>query len=471
VVKGSAARDLDVMPVVYRSRGSGESGEADVRKYLLALLIAVLAASCDWPQFRGDAARTGFQPIESKIGASTVASLSEVWTAPVGPSASSPVVVGGRVYIGNGSTESNRGSLSVFDAAGQANCSGTPKVCRPLWSATTIVGVATSTPAVVNGSVYVVDELGGMYAFDTAGQSLWSADTGVGVGGSPAVSGGVVYVVTAARLSAYDAAGKTNCSLTPAGFQFCEPLWTATTATDTPIGASVAVAGGMVYASSQDGTLYAYDAAGQSNCTGTPKVCQPLWTASGKGVTGYSPVVGGGSVYTIDGSRRLRVFDAAGATNCSGRPKTCRPLWTAKVPPSTGDSSADTPALANGRVYVGTAVYDARGVTNCRGRPTACAPLWRTSGGGRLPVVANGIEFAGGSVPSGGDPPLPLDAFDATGTSNCSGAPTTCRPLWTVDPGGPIYGSPAIANGVLYVATSGDPLSFTPGTLHAYALG
>ena len=92
-------------------------------------------------------------------------------------------------------------------------------------------------------------------------------------------------------------------------------------------------------------------------------------------------------------------------------------------------------------------------------------------GGGRLPVVANGIEFANGSVPTGGGPPLPLDAFDATVTSNCSGKPTTFAPLWTVDPGGPIYGSPAVVNGVLYVATSGDPLSFTPGTLHAYALG
>jgi PQQ-like domain len=450
----------------------------DVRKYLLALLVAIVATGCNWPQFHGDAARTGFQPIESKIGASTVASLSEVWTASIGLSASSPVVVGGRVYIGNGSAGNNRGSVDVFDAAGQTNCSGTPKVCHPLWSATTIVGV-TSTPAVVNGFVYVVDELGGLYAFDAAGPShctgapncplLWSADTGAGFGGSPAVSGGVVYVGTADRLSAYDAAGTTNCSLTPSGFQFCEPLWTASTGS--PISASVAVAGGVVYASSQDGTLYAYDAAGQANCTGTPKLCQPLWIASANAVTGYSPVVGGGSVYTIDGSRRLEVFDAAGATNCSGRPKTCRPLWTARLPPSTGDSSADTPALANGRVYVGTAVYDARGVTNCWGRPTVCAPLWRTSGGGRLPVVANGIEFAGGSVPTGGGPPLPLDAFDATGTSNCSGAPTTCTPLWTVDPGGPIFGSPAVVNGVLYVATSGDPASGTPGTLHAYALG
>ena len=83
-------------------------------------------------------------------------------------------------------------------------------------------------------------------------------------------------------------------------------------------------------------------------------------------------------------------------------------------------------------------------------------------------MVANGIELAGGSVPSGGGPALPLHAFDATGTTNCSGG--VCAPLWTVDPGGPINGSPAVVNGVLYVATQGDPSTpFAPGTLHAYA--
>ena len=43
----------------------------------------------------------------------------------------------------------------------------------------------------------------------------------------------------------------------------------------------------------------------------------------------------------------LEAFDANGNTNCSGTPKTCRPLWTGPTRyPVTGD-----PAIANGKVY------------------------------------------------------------------------------------------------------------------------
>ena len=141
-----------------------------MRKQLLAVLVAVLATGCTWSQFHGDAARTGFQPYESTIGSSTVASLSEVWTARIGVTASSPVVSGGRVYIGGGGYPNSPGDLKVFDAAGQTNCTGTPKVCGVLWSALTSWSVS-ATPAVVNGVVYVVDGLGGLSAYDAAGPS------------------------------------------------------------------------------------------------------------------------------------------------------------------------------------------------------------------------------------------------------------------------------------------------------------
>ncbi len=455
-----------------------------MRKPLLALLVAVLSTGCTWAQFRGDVARTGFQADESKIGLSTVASLSEVWTAPIGSTGSAPVVTGGKVYIGEGAGDNGRGSLSALDAAGRTDCSGTPKVCHELWSVATEVGVH-ATPAVVNGVAYVVDDDGGVVAYDAGGPDhcgaspscplLWVAATGSGGSASPAVNGGVVYVgSTESRLSAIDAAGSTNCSPTQFGLKDCKPLWTAST--DSPVAVSVAVARGVVYAISQAGTLYAYDAAGRENCAGTPKVCAPLWTApvgGPKTLIGSSPVVSGGSVYTMnDGSRLLRAFDAAGMTNCSGTPRTCAPLWTAPVPASPSDSSSDAAAVAYGHVYVGSAVFDAGGVTNCAGTPKVCGPLWRVSGGGQYPVVANGLEFVGPSLPTTSSAPFLLQAFDATGASHCSGTPTVCAPLWTVDLDFPMEGSPAIVNGALFVATIGDPLGFfAPGTLHVYAPG
>ena len=339
-----------------------------------------------------------------------------------------------------------------------------------------------ATPVVVNGILYVIEHLGNLEAYDTAGpphcsslgspvcSPLWTADTFPSED-SPTVSGGVLYIGAHDELAAYDAAGIKNCSATQFGPRSCDPMWTGTT--DGPIGI-VSVAGGVAYAISANGNLNAFDAAGHTNCLGTPTVCAPLWTAappSGSTTFLGAVPVGGGRVYTMDTSRLLRAFDATGTTNCSGSPKTCSPLWTAQVPPATGNAYPADPTLAYGRVYVGTAVYDAGGVTNCSGTPTVCEPLWNTSGTGIEPIVANGIEVSGGAAPIYGNQPLPLNVFDANGISQCSGTTKVCAPLKTIDPGGFIASSPAIANGTIYVATSPTAVPLIPETLHAYTPG
>jgi outer membrane protein assembly factor BamB len=102
---------------------------------------------------------------------------------------SSPAVANGVVYVG-----SEDGKLYAFNAAGTTNCSGAPKTCSPLWSASAGTSV-DSSPAVANGVVYVGSIDGNMYAFDVGtGGPLWSATTGDVVASSPAVADGVVYV-------------------------------------------------------------------------------------------------------------------------------------------------------------------------------------------------------------------------------------------------------------------------------------
>jgi outer membrane protein assembly factor BamB len=215
--------------------------------------------------------------------------------------------------------------------------------------------------------------------------------------------------------------------------------------------------------------LHAYDAAGQANCSGTPKVCEPLWTAD---VGDHSlrvsstPVASGGTVYVVDPARRLWAFDGAGVDSCSGEPRHCGPLWTADLPPTSTTFPLDAPAVANGRVYAGSAVYDADGVTGCAGHPTVCSPLWPVDGGGPFPVVANDVELTGGGLGSGGLP-VPLHAFDANGAAACAGTPAVCEPLWTFEPPGPVYDSPAVQSGVVYIVVSGNPGQFEPARLHA----
>ena len=85
---------------------------------------------------------------------------------------------------------------------------------------------------------------------------------------SPAVAQGLVYVGTGSDLVARDA-GTGNLQ------------WSGHTGAT--ISSSPAVVDGVVYVGSDDYKLYAYDAAGTTNCSGSPKTCAPLWTANTAG--------------------------------------------------------------------------------------------------------------------------------------------------------------------------------------------
>ncbi|MDP9331712.1 MAG: PQQ-binding-like beta-propeller repeat protein [Actinomycetota bacterium] len=321
---------------------------------LPALLIVstLLATGCGgWPMLDFGPQRTGYNPTETAINAANVGRLQEAWTTTAGNGA--PVVADDKLFVvdSGDSLEDVPGYIRAFDSAGNTNCSTGPRVCAPLWTAT-FTGSAAA-PAVVNGVAYVSTEVG---------------------------------------LLAFDAAGKTGCSGSPTT---CTPLWTGN-ATSIYV-ASPLVWNGTVYAGSTQGTLYAFDAAGVSNCANTPKTCAPVWTASTGGPIYAPPAGANGVLYvgTLEDTNSLYAFDAAGITNCSGTTKTCSPLWRGNRP--FGVRSA--PAIANGVVYVGDSsitAFDAAGVTNCSGTPTICSPLWDTpalNAGFNGPAVARGVVY------------------------------------------------------------------------------
>jgi outer membrane protein assembly factor BamB len=250
---------------------------------------------------------------------------------------SSPAVVGDVVYVG-----SDDGNLYALDAA-----TGTPR-----WTAT-IGSRVVSSPAVVNGTVYVGADDGVVRAYDaTSGALRWSASTIGFVLSSPAVVGGVVYVGAGSygsgtgQLDAFDAAGVTNCS--PLHPSLCGPLWS--TATDGRIDSSPAVANGIVYAGMglngshfAHPTFQAYDA----------RTGAVLWTSDVLESALSSPAVANGVVYIGSDNGTLYAFDAAGNAGCSGgAPKTCAPLWTTGG--ATGLELAGSPAVVDGRVYWGS---------------------------------------------------------------------------------------------------------------------
>jgi hypothetical protein len=93
------------------------------------------------------------------------------------------------------------------------------------------------------------------------------------------------------------------------------------------------------------GGLYAYDATGTTNCSGTPKVCMPLFGPPGTtGLPVGQPSVANGVVYgSFDFGSSVLVFaaDAAAGTG----------LWNASLP---GGFAQSSPAIANGTLYIGS---------------------------------------------------------------------------------------------------------------------
>jgi outer membrane protein assembly factor BamB len=393
------------------------------RSVLLVLLV-VVAAGCDWPMFRYGPEQTGANPLESTISVANVANLHQVATFMTGDTVeSSPAVVNNVLYVGS---DDNR--VYAFDAKTKTGCSGTPRVCAALWRSSSLGGNVISSPAVAGGRVFVASQGDRIQALDATGTTgcsgtpktcspLWVKPLLNDPIASPTVANGLVYVEqteATATVFALDAAtGAHNWDSVPeeksTGFikQF----------------GAVAVANGVAYATladivSSDGEgLYAFDATGNTNCSGTPKRCAPLWRANFDYFreNGTSPAVAGGVVYVVDNDGVLRAYDAGGVAGCSGTPKVCSPLWTANA-----GQGNHAPAVANGRVYVASSgtvkAFDAAGTQNCSGSPKVCTPLWTSPALGTIsrssPIVANGVLFIGSSTgvhgldAANGGPPL-----------------------------------------------------------------
>src|SRR6266516_4182341 len=85
-----------------------------------------------------------------------------------------------------------------------------------LWISSVSLQFRVSSPAVVNGMVYIGSEDRNVYAFDAeTGKLQWKAPTGDLIHSSPAVANGMVYIgSTDSKLYAFDAmTGKRRSSL------------------------------------------------------------------------------------------------------------------------------------------------------------------------------------------------------------------------------------------------------------------
>jgi len=342
-----------------------------------------------WPMISHDLGHSGFS---TSSAPNTPTVLWTAWEQVETYPSSTPAVVDGKMYVGSGD-----GMFYCLDAD-----TGTE-----LWNHT-LPDRIQSSPAIANGKVYVGVNDGIVYCLDAdTGNELWNHTTTAGqrLQSSPAVVDGKVYI------------GSRDYNLYCLDADTGNELWNYTT--DYRIyWSSPAVVDGKVYIGSSDDNLYCLDAD-----TGNE-----LWNyTTGDRIYYSSPAVVDGKVYV--GSDALYCLDA----------DTGNELWN-----YTSYRDMSSPAVAYNKVYIG----DDEGIFYCIDADTG-NELWTyalTTGESGLDACVPAV--ADGKVYFVGDRFYCLDA--ATGSA-----------IWKFAIGADTETHPVIADGIVYVVSQlGDIYAF-----------
>jgi outer membrane protein assembly factor BamB len=409
-----------------RATGSRSTGRSRRRRAALVLGIALAlsvpgaatAASGDWTRWKFDAANTGVNPYETRLGPGNVRGLRRTWFRDqccVG----TPLVAGGMVYVSAIEPGlEGPGAVTALDAA-----TGETRWSTPTGSPEGPAGLVLAGGRLLASLGF---EAAGnpMLALDAAtGRVLWSLEGGTYFYGPPNVAGGVVYATGGDnKVWALDAA---------TGRVRWRSYVTRTTAATGP----VAVAGGLAYvAGGGDGILLAKDV---DNGVNRWKAFPGRDGALG-GLRGAPSVRNGRVLVTTDGGSVL-AYRAAGCAPAL----TCEPLWVRQL----GDSPYETtPGLGETTVFVGGLgrLYALDAATG-RPRWSGLVEFTGDESAVTAPVVAHGVVYA-----------TTVDnrayAFSSAG---CSA--TTCRPLWSAEINPEEY------------STASRPLSVSGGAVYASA--
>ena len=280
---------------------------------------------------------------DNKVYALNANTGAKLWSFTTGNTVrSSPAVANGIVYIG-----SDDNNLYALDANTGAK----------LWSYST-GNLVFSSPTVAGGIVYIISADGYLYALDAnTGVKLWSDPRGGG-GSSPAVVDGVVYVASEFDVYALNAKSgaqlwsdsvlSTSGSSSPAvvnGVVYVGSgdgnLYALNASTGAKLWAfttggldfnSPAVANGVVYIGSIDGNLYALNA-------GTGK---KMWSYSTKNIVETSPAVANGVVYFASFDGNLYALNAS----------TGEKLWSYAITAFENFPEQSSPSIVDGTVYI-----------------------------------------------------------------------------------------------------------------------
>jgi outer membrane protein assembly factor BamB len=275
-------------------------------------------------------------------------------------------------------------------------------------------GMVRSSPAVVDGVVYVGSDDDNVYALNaTTGRRLWYYPTGNLVESSPAVANGVVYVGNNAG-TVY--ALRTSPTLSDTE----RKVWAYPTYY--PVRSGPVVVDNVVYFGSESGSVYAVNTSGVgrwSYATGNWVVSNPTLT------------VVDGVVYFGNHSGFLYALDAGKGTL----------LRQYQVVTDAVMRRADArPAVANGVVYIGTD----GGLYALKPSGATFSPFWHNPKDVTVvsgPVVTDGVVYVGSSD----DWVYALDA-------------TTGDVRWSFRTGNEIFSSPVVSGNIVYIGSEDGKL-------------
>jgi outer membrane protein assembly factor BamB len=376
-------------------------------------------AAGDWTRWKFDAANTGVNPHETRLGPGNVRGLRRTWFRDLCCGSGPPLVADGMVYIGAEASPGGPGVVVALDAA--------TGVTR--WTSATGSERSPSGLAMADSRVFALPDGGAgspMAALDAAtGRRLWTTELTPGDSRSfyaaPNVSGGVVFVTAGdTRMRALDAAtGRLR--------------WRAFVTRTGGATGPAAIAGGLAYMLGDDGVLLAKDVDNGVN----------RWKAfpgrdGGRGRLLGAPSVRGGRVFLTTEGGSVLAYRAAGCLPAL----TCEPLWVTQRGVSTPFES--TPGVGRTTVFVGgPARLDALDAATGRRRWTGAIGELGDESVITAPVIANGVIYAT-SVDNR------VHAFPSAG---CGAG--TCRPLWSgeINPDESTSTSqapPAVSHGAVY---------------------
>jgi outer membrane protein assembly factor BamB len=311
---------------------------------------ATFLVQTDWVQQGFNREHTSFNVFENVLNTGNVSRLTQSWVYPNNYSAyvGVAIVANGVVYIG-GCIDTNYALCALNATTGQL-----------LWSYLTGNYIA-STLAVASGLVYFSSPDGKLYALNAAtGQLVWSYATGFTINDSPLVANGLVYI------------GASNGVLYALNGITGHVVWKSTFQS---IFSTPSIDGGLLYVSAR-GALYAL-----KSQTG-----QIVWHVQAQGGT---PVIANGIIYLSDtvNNKLLALKEQTGAL-----------LWSSMSPNSYATPS--DPSVANGVVYITWRNYSCNLEAHSA---TTGVILWQYNTMDQstclqdTPAVANGVVYVGSS--------------------------------------------------------------------------